>query len=131
MKEEDQAVAMLQKVPLFAGLQQKDLKRIAESFKERQYGPNHVIEGEGDKGVSFFLIKDGQVSIKKGNRTLATLGPGQFFGEMALLDGQPRSATAVTGDGPATCLVITSWAWDGFLKSKPEIAISLLKEVAR
>jgi CRP/FNR family cyclic AMP-dependent transcriptional regulator len=129
-KQESDIVVMLQNVPLFSALETKELRHIADSFKEHRYEANQVIEGEGEKGVSFFLIKDGQVWIKKGNKTLANLGPGKFFGEMALLDGKPRSATAMTGDDPATCLVITSWAWEGFLKTKPEIAIALLKEVA-
>jgi CRP/FNR family transcriptional regulator, cyclic AMP receptor protein len=129
--DSSEVARMLQSVPLFTGLQRKDLERIAATFKERHYKAGEMIEGEGEKGVSLFLIKDGEVTIKRGSKTLATLGPGQFFGEMSLLDSAPRSASAVTGKDPATCLVMTSWAWEGFLKTKPEIAIALLKELAR
>jgi CRP/FNR family transcriptional regulator, cyclic AMP receptor protein len=126
-----EVASMLQNVPLFAGLEQKDLRHIAESFKEHKYEPNVVIEAEGEKGISMFLIKDGTVDIKRGGKVLANLGPGQFFGEMSLLDSQPRSASAISGSSPVTCLVMTSWAWEGFLRTKPEIAISLLREMAR
>jgi CRP/FNR family transcriptional regulator, cyclic AMP receptor protein len=131
-KNEEASVAdMLQNVPLFAGLDKKDLKHIASSFKEKKYGANETIEKEGEKGVSLFLIKDGDVEIKRGNKTLAHLGPGQFFGEMSLLDSQPRSASAIAGGKPATCLVMNTWTWEGFLRTKPEISIALLKELAR
>ncbi len=130
-KEEKEVLEMLQKIPLFSGLETKDLKHIAAALREHRYEANKVIEAEGEKGISLFVIKDGEVVIKRGNKVLANLGPGQFFGEMSLLDSQPRSASAITGANPATCLVMTSWAWEGFLKTKPEIAISVLKEMAR
>ncbi len=122
---------MLRNVPLFSGLELKDLKTIGESFKEIKYSPGQVIEKEGEKGVSFFLIIEGSVEIHRGSKTLAKLGAGQFFGEMALIDSSPRSATAIAGDASTRCLVMTSWTWDSFLQTKPKIAIALVKELAR
>jgi CRP/FNR family transcriptional regulator, cyclic AMP receptor protein len=131
-KGESEIVSMLQRVPLFSGLDTKDVRHIAESFKEMKYTPGQIIEKEGEKGVSFFLVTEGSVDIKKGTKTLAKLGPGQFFGEMSLLDSGPRSATAVASESsPTKCLAMTSWTWEAFLQTKPKISIALLKELAK
>ena len=103
---------------------------MAESFREHSYERGEVIETEGDKAISFYLIKEGSVEVRKGKKHLATLNRGQFFGEMSLLDSQPRSATVVAIE-PTNCLLMTVWNWNSFLETQPKLAIGVLRELAR
>lgn len=129
-KEENEIVTMLQNVPIFSGMPKKELKAMAHSFVERWYEPGTVIEEEGAKGISFYLIADGSVDVKKGGKTIATLSKGQFFGELSLLDKQPRSATIQTTER-TRCLIMTSWVWSGFLETQPKLAVPVMRELAR
>ncbi len=121
---------MLQQVPLFSALNKKQLKTLVDNSSERRYDANEVIEREGDMGVTFYLILNGSVEVRKGRRNLAKLGRGQFFGEMALIDKQPRSATVVALE-PTSCMLTTAWNFRGFLDSEPKMALALLREMAR
>jgi len=129
-KEESEVLQMLQNVPLFSALPKKELKTMSQSFVERSYPTGAIIEAEGDKGVSFYLIVEGSVNIRKGSKTIAKLSRGQFFGEMSLLDSQPRSATVEAAE-PTKCLIMTLWVWSGFLETQPKLAMSVMKELAR
>jgi len=128
--EEPKVVKMLQNVPLFSTLDRKKLRTMAEGFKERKFNPGEIIEKEGDNGVTFCLIAEGSVEVKKGKKTIAKLGRGQYFGEMSLLDNQPRSATIVAIE-PTTCLIMTSWNFLSFLQTDSKLAIGVMKELAR
>jgi CRP/FNR family transcriptional regulator/CRP/FNR family cyclic AMP-dependent transcriptional regulator len=70
------------------------------------------------------------VNVRKGNKILAKLSRGQFFGELSLIDNQPRSAT-VESIEPTKCLIMTSWVWNGFLDTEPKLAHAVMKELAR
>ncbi len=129
-KEETEVVGMLSNVPLFSSLPKKEIKSMARSFVERDYESGTTIEEEGDKGVSFYLIVDGSVDVKKGTKTIAKLSKGQFFGELSLLDREPRSATIIA-TAPTKCLVMTAWVWSGFLETEPKLAVPVLRELAR
>jgi len=129
-KEETEVADMLLNVPIFSGLQKKDLKTMAHSFVERSFDVGKVIEQEGDKGVSFYLIIDGSVDVKKGDKSIAKLSKGQFFGELSLLDKQPRSASIVALE-PTRCLIMTAWTWSGFLETQPKLAVPVMRELAR
>jgi CRP/FNR family transcriptional regulator, cyclic AMP receptor protein len=129
-KEENEVVDMLQNVPIFSGLSKKELKKMAHSFVDKSFQKGSVIESEGDKGVSFYLIVDGSVNVKKGGKSIAKLSKGQFFGELSLLDNQPRSATVETLE-PTRCLIMTAWVWNGFLETEPKLAIPVMRELAR
>ena len=109
-KEETEIINMLQNVPIFSGLPKKELKSMAHSFVERTYDSGTVIETEGDKGITFYLIVDGSVNVRKGGKSIAKLSRGQFFGALSLLDKQPRSAT-IEAIEPTKCLVMTAWVW--------------------
>lgn len=89
----------LHAVPLFATLTARELKRLESLFHERRYGAGEVIFEQGDEGLGVYVIIQGKVRIQLDSRAkeneLARLGPGQYFGELALLDGAPRSATAI------------------------------------
>ncbi|MGZ3418423.1 MAG: Crp/Fnr family transcriptional regulator [Polyangiales bacterium] len=101
----------------------------------REFAPGAVIFREGEHGDEMFVVQTGLVRISKhvsnGNRVLATLGPGEFVGEMALLNGKPRTATAsVTDDGPAKVLVIDRQRFEQMIANNREITIRLIKKLA-
>lgn len=125
--ESDKALLeRLRSVPLFSGLKDKQLKSILASGKQREYAEGQVIIGVGEMGVAFYLILEGNVEVRRGKRVLAKLGSGNFFGEMSLLDNNPRSSDVVAV-GRTTCLTLSSWDFEGHLKSNNGIAVNLLK----
>lgn len=129
-KEKSEVVTMLQNVPIFSALPKKELNTMAESFVERSYPAGTVIETEGEKGVSFYLVVEGAVDVRKGTKTIAKLSRGQFFGELSLLDREPRSASIITTQ-PTKCLVMTAWVWTAFLETQPKLAMPVMRELAR
>ena len=124
------AAALMGTVPYFEGLNEKTRRDIANEGKVISYEAGKMIVGEGGAGLGFYLVLDGKVEVRKGTKVLATLGRGQFFGEMSLIDGQPRSADvfAVT---PARCWVLVSWNFAGLLKAHSEVALPMLKELVK
>ena len=131
-KDQQQVTRTISQVPLFAGLKGKQLKSIAGSFsRQRSYEAGEVIEKEGEMGVAFYLITDGSVDIRRGGRRVAKLGRGQFFGEMALIEKQPRSATVVAGESGAKCLLMPVWSFKGAIEKDPNLAFGVMRELAR
>ena len=90
-------VEQLQHVPLFADLDQRELQSLASSFKERIFEAGSTVVGEGPGGVGFFIIDEGEATVTRDGEELAKLGPGQYFGELALIDEGTRTAT-ITAD---------------------------------
>ena len=131
-KDNARVAKMLEDVPIFAGLKGKQIKSVASAFaRERSYAPGEVIEKEGGFGVAFYLITDGSVEVRKAEKVVAKLGRGQFFGEMALIDKQPRSATVVSA-GPSTrCLVMPVWNFRAAVEHDPKVAMGVMKELSR
>jgi CRP/FNR family cyclic AMP-dependent transcriptional regulator len=123
-------VSLLPQVPLFAQMDKKALNSVANSAGKKRYKSGDVIAKEGDKALSFFLILDGSVEVRRGKRVLAILGKGQFFGEMALLDEQPRSADVVATTD-TSCILLTSWTFAGVMAANPEISKVIIKELVR
>ena len=123
-------VSLLATVPFFASLDEKRRKAMASNGKEQSYKQGDKIVEEGATGVGFFLILNGNAEVRKGGKVLAKLGKGQFFGEMSLIDGSPRSADVVAAE-PTTCWVLTSWAFESLVKLNPEIALVMLKEMVK
>lgn len=115
---------------MFSGLSKTQLGAIAKSSKERTFQAGEAIVREGDSGVAFYLMLDGRAEVRHQGRLLSKLGSGQFFGEMALLDNQPRSADVVAVE-PTKCLVLWSPTFWGLVSTNPKIARGLLQEVAR
>ena len=121
---------MISKVPLFANLRKKHIEAISGSGKRLSYDPGRKIVKMGEKGIGFYLILDGQVEVRSGDKVLEKLGKGNFFGEMALLDKQPRSADVVAV-APTTCFGITGWSFEEILKKEPEMVLGIMRELAR
>jgi CRP/FNR family cyclic AMP-dependent transcriptional regulator len=128
--QNDAVVEMLGKTPLWTGLSEKDLKSIVAASKERKFEAGDAIVRKGETGVGFYLILEGSVEVRSASTTLSKLGAGQFFGEMSLLDNQPRSADVIAAE-PSRCLVLTGWAFNAMIASHPEIAVTMLREFAR
>ena len=126
----DRAVSLLRKVPLFSGCTKRELEAIARATKEVRHREGHVIAGEGDTGIGFFLITEGSADVSVGGKIRARLGPGDFFGEISLLDRGPRTAT-VTASSPITLLGLTAWTFRGLVEQHPTIALNMLKVVAK
>jgi CRP-like cAMP-binding protein len=130
LKDDPAVLKMLEQVPIFSALGKKQLKNIIAISSQREYPAGEVIEKEGDMGITFYMVLSGAVEVRKGKKVLAKLGRGQFFGEMALLDKQPRSATVVAVE-PTRCMLTRAWNWAGILSSEPKMAMALLAEMAR
>ena len=119
----------LQEVPLFSGLSQRQLKRLARLFKERRFAAGRPVVKQGEmSGVGFFVISEGEASVTVDGVYTKGLGPGDSFGELALISQQERAAT-VTADTPLTCQVINLWDFRSFSKDNPEITWKLLQQV--
>jgi CRP-like cAMP-binding protein len=125
-ESEQQLVRMIRKAALFSDLKDKHLKEIVNSGKELSYDAGQTIVKEGDDGVGFYLVLDGEVEVRKGHKVLSKLRSGDFFGEMSLLDRQPRSADVVAVL-PTTCLGISSWSFSSLVRTDPSIAVNLMK----
>jgi CRP-like cAMP-binding protein len=115
---------------MFSGLDDKRRKSIAGQGKVMSYKAGDSIVEEGSMGVGFYLILDGRAEVRKGGKVLANLGKGQFFGEMSLIDSQPRSADVVAVS-PTQCWALSSWVFDSMVKATPDIALMMLKEVVK
>lgn len=128
--------AQLARIPLFVDLGKHELQQVAETSVERDYAAGDTLVRQGGPGVGLFFIISGRVQVTQqpegggDPRLLATLGPGEVFGEMSLLDDLPRSATAVAVD-PVHALLIASFDFRAILREDPDIAIRLLAVLSR
>lgn len=122
-------VQSLKNVPLFAGVRDKELKRLANVMRESRFNEGDAITTEGRSGIGFFLIQDGEASVAVGGSIVRTLGPGDHFGEIALIDEGPRSAT-VTASTDLRCRGMAAWEFRSFVQEHPEVAWPLLQTLA-
>jgi CRP/FNR family cyclic AMP-dependent transcriptional regulator len=125
-----EVLSMLASVPLFEGLSRRELTTVYEAGKEVTFDEGKPIVEEGATGAGFHLILEGEAAVLVGGRKRASLGPGDYFGEMALLDGGPRSAT-VKAMTPVHTLTLASWAFVPLVDKNPPIARKLLVELSR
>jgi CRP/FNR family cyclic AMP-dependent transcriptional regulator len=116
----------LKGVPLFSGVRDRDLKRLANVMRESRFNEGDAITTEGKSGVGFFLIEEGNASVSLHGEIIATLGPGDHFGEIALIDEGPRSAT-VTASTDLRCRGMAAWEFRSFVQEHPEVAWPLLQ----
>jgi CRP/FNR family transcriptional regulator, cyclic AMP receptor protein len=123
------AVDRLAKVPLFSDCSRRDLQTIARVVREIAHREGTVIAREGEPGIGLFVILHGTAEISIGGRKKALLGPGDFFGEIALLDGGPRTAT-VTAKTDVNLLGLTEWVFRGLMSEHPSIALKTLHQMA-
>ena len=123
-------VGMLERTPVFSQLTKRDLTALAQTARQRRYAAGDVIVKEGSDAIGCFIVASGEVEVVKGldspdQEVLATLGPGDFFGEMAIIDDAPRSAT-VRAIKETECIAITRWDFMAEVRTRPDIAIQML-----
>lgn len=130
MPRTDSKPDLLHQTWLFSGLNRRELATVARGADEIRVPAKTVLIKEGDRGREFFLILDGTASVRRGSRKVASLGPGQYFGELALLDRGPRSATVIA-DTDMDLLVLEQRAFGGELQAIPGLALKLLVATAQ
>jgi CRP/FNR family transcriptional regulator, cyclic AMP receptor protein len=121
---------LVQGVPLFADLDRRELQGVASSMKERSFNPGQTIATEGQTGIGFFVIAEGTAKVSQGDEERGTLGPGDYFGEIALIDEGLRTAS-VTADSALTVYGLTSWEFRPLVESNASIAWKLLQTMAK
>src|SRR5918996_3289194 len=104
----------LARVPLFSGVKEKDLKKLGKRMQERSFSEGEVITTQGQTGLGFFVIEDGNASVSRNDEVVRNLGPGDFFGEVALIDSGSRSATVVATSN-LRCRGMTAWEFKPFV----------------
>jgi CRP/FNR family cyclic AMP-dependent transcriptional regulator len=127
---QDTKVAVLKQSPLFGGLSRKQLAQIARLSDDLDVPAGTALCREGSRGQEFFVIVEGEAEVTKRGRHIATVGPGEFFGEIALLERVKRTAT-VTAVTPLRFFVISDRAFHSVLDTDPTIERTLLRTLAR
>jgi CRP/FNR family cyclic AMP-dependent transcriptional regulator len=121
---------LLKRVPLFADLEDRELEEIGRSMKQRTFSPGQEIAVEGERGVGFFVIEDGQARVTVHGDEVRRLGPGDYFGEVALIAQTPRTAT-VTADSDLKTYGMTFWDFRPLVEDTPSIAWKLLQSAIK
>jgi CRP/FNR family transcriptional regulator, cyclic AMP receptor protein len=126
----DRRSALLGATPLFADCGGEAMARIADRAIEVTFEPDHVIARQGEIGTGFFVVVDGGVRVIRDGTVIARLGPGEFFGELSILDGLPRVAQVVA-EGKTTCIALASWEFEAVVREEPEVALAVMRVLAR
>ena len=116
---------LLKKVPLFAGLNDKELQEIATSMRERRFKAGATVTQEGAGGVGFFVVQEGEADVTVAGEARGSVGPGDYFGEIALINESPRTAT-ITARTDMVCYGMTPWDFRPLVESNSAIAWKLL-----
>jgi CRP/FNR family transcriptional regulator len=120
---------MLKKVPLFADLDNRELQQIANSMRERRFRAGDTVTQEGAGGVGFFVVEEGQADVTVQGQAKGSVGPGDYFGEIALINESPRTAT-ITARTDLLCYGMTPWDFRPLVESNSTIAWKLLTAMA-
>ena len=125
----DRKAELLTAAPLFAGVDADGLVALADRVIEVDYPRGAVIARQGDVGTGFFVVASGSVEVVRDGAVIARLGPGEFFGELSVLDGLPRTAQVIASE-PTTCLALASWEFEGVVRENPSVALSVMRGLA-
>jgi CRP-like cAMP-binding protein len=128
--ENDAVIDMLERSPLWTGIGKQDFKAIVKIAKQHKFKGGDTIVKKGEEGTGFYLVLDGAVEIRSDGNTISRLGPGQFFGEMSVVDAQPRSADVVAVE-PSRVLFLSAWSFKSLISERPRIAVKMLQEFVR
>jgi CRP-like cAMP-binding protein len=120
----------LRQVPLFSNLDEKDLDQLSRQMHERRFPEGAEVTTEGATGAGFFVIVEGNADVSIGGEHRTTLGPGDHFGEVALIDDGVRSAS-ITAATDLLCYGLTPWEFRPFVEDHPQVAWALLETLAR
>ena len=125
----DAKIELIRKVPLFSRCSKRELAEVAKLADELDFPAGKELITEGERGSEFFIVLEGSVDVRKGGRTIKTLGAGDFVGEIALVSRIPRIASVVT-TSPVRALVVTERAFRSLLEHSPEVQIKVLEALA-
>lgn len=125
----DRTTELLSRTQLFAGVDAAGLEKIADRIRELDVPADRVIARQGEIGTGFFVIASGMVRVVRDGETIAELGPGDFFGELSVLDGKPRNAQVVSTE-PTVCLALATWDFEAVVAEQPSVALAILRELA-
>ena len=120
----------MRRVPLFAELSEGELEQVARLFKQRTFTAGETVAREGSGGAAFYLIESGKASVSVAGQQRAGLGPGDYFGEIALIDGGLRTAT-ITAASDGTSYGLTPWQFRPLVETNASIAWPLLEAMAK
>lgn len=120
----------LAQVPMFSACSKRELEEVAKMSDELDVPEGSTLIKQGAPGRDFFVIVEGKAAVTRDGKDVATLGPGDFFGELALLDKAPRNA-GVTATGPMRVFVLTTQAFNSLLGSAPTLSHKLMVGMAR
>jgi CRP/FNR family transcriptional regulator, cyclic AMP receptor protein len=123
-------VELLGRVPLFSGLGRRELERVASSMKERRFQKGDTLTTEGRGGVGFFVIEEGEADVTVHGDERAKLGPGDYFGEIALITESDRTAT-ITAETDMRCYGMTMWDFRPLVETNASIAWNMLQQLAQ
>ncbi|MBI2780504.1 MAG: cyclic nucleotide-binding domain-containing protein [Chloroflexi bacterium] len=125
----DRRAELLAGCPLFKGIDATGLAGLADVATPVDFPPGHVIARQGDIGTGFFVVISGSVRVVRDGELVARLGPGEFFGELSILDRMPRNAS-VLAEVATTCLALASWDFEKVLLEQPALTLTILRGVA-
>jgi CRP-like cAMP-binding protein len=126
---QDRRAELLAGCPLFRGIDADGLAMLAERATSVDFPAGHVIARQGEIGTGFFVVVSGRVRVVRDGDVIATLGPGEFFGELSVLDRMPRNAM-VAAEVATSCLALASWDFDAVLLEQPALTLAILRGVA-
>lgn len=126
----DPKVDRLTRVPLFAAVSKRDLQFIASRVDEVSLKPGQTLIREGQPTEAFFILESGHVEVTRAGKPAARLGPGDFFGEIGMLDGGPATATVVT-DGPVEAMVLSHAQFRDAIKGNDSLALQVIAAMAK
>jgi CRP-like cAMP-binding protein len=124
------SVELLQRVPLFAELEPRELQRLSGSFKEHSFAPGEVAVAEGERVARFFVIESGEAVVKVHGEQRGRLGPGAYFGDIAMIDQGDRTAS-IEAESDLKCYTLTFWDFRPLVESDARIAWPLLQAMAK
>lgn len=119
-------VSALARVPLFIGISDESMERLAAVAGEIEFEPGQFVVLQGQVGTGLYVILEGSAHVVRGSDDIATLGPGDFFGELSVIDQQPRNASVQAVDR-VICLALASWDLLDLLESDPKLALNMIR----
>jgi len=125
----DRMIELLAATPLLHGVDDAGLTRIADRAIEVTFTAGHVIARQGEVGTGLFIVVSGGARVVRDGTTVATLGPGAFFGELSVLDGKPRNAQVIA-EGETVCLALATWDFEAVVTDQPTVALAILRGLA-
>lgn len=123
-------ISLLRGVPFLSGLSDDDAASLAGEFVDRSYTAGELVTGEGQEGMSFFVLETGEATVTKAGSDIATLGPGASFGELSLFEQHGRRSATITAATDLRCWSLPVWSFRAFVEGRPAVAWALLEQMA-